>query len=265
MEVEDLNINKIFPEDKKDKKGITGFLEKHGFLIVLAICILIIGASAAYVAMDNFSEPEFGMDEGLTKASPDRNSGVESSSNEEERLNSLEMPTATAKPAIANEATPVPTLVRNTATPAPKATAKANLKQNLFMPVLGQITAEFARTRLIYSKTMEDWRTHSGVDIAADRGTLVKAAADGTVCDIKNDPGLGVTVIIDHGSGYKTVYANLAAGDMVAVNQVVKQGENIGSVGNTANYEAAEQSHLHFGLLENGDAVDPAKFLPKLN
>ena len=262
-----MNINKIFPEeDKNKKKRASEFVQKHGFLVVLAVCILIIGASVAYVAMDNFAGSEFSLENPIVESPiPEKeDSGVESSANDQEKIGATSMPTATAKAVTANDATPIVT-PKAPVTPMPKASVKAKLKQNLMMPVFGQICSDYAMERLIYSKTLKDWRTHNGVDIAADRGTLVKAAADGVISDIKNDPGLGVTVIIDHGGGYKTLYANLSAGDMVAVNQIVKQGENIGSVGNTAIFESSEQSHLHFGVLELGETVDPSKFLPKIN
>lgn len=270
MEVDNLNINKIFPEDdEKKKKGLSGFLEKRGFVVVLAICILIIGASAAYIIMDGFSGPNFGMDDKLIPdASPDKSTmnddSTESSANDSDKLS----PSSSPFEALQNNAkTPAPSpSATPKATPhQSKAQERATLKQNLMMPVFGPISFEFAEKRLVYSKTLEEWRTHSGVDIGADKGTLVKAAADGIVCDIKNDPRFGATVIIDHGSGYKTVYSNLTAIDMVAVNQKVKQGENIGSVGNTAIFESAEQAHLHFEVLANGEPVDPAKLLPKLN
>lgn len=129
------------------------------------------------------------------------------------------------------------------------------------MPVFGEVTFEYAMDRLVYSKTLDEWRAHSGVDLGADRGTPVKVVADGVVTEVKNDPRFGVTVIVEHENGIKTLYANLASGDMVTPNQKVKQGEIIGSVGNTAIIEAAEPAHLHFEVLKDNKLVDPKGYL----
>lgn len=142
-----------------------------------------------------------------------------------------------------------------------KDSSKSDTKQ-FTMPVTGDITVEFSVNKLVYSRTLEEWRTHSGIDIASDRGTGVKVVADGVVSDIKNDPRYGITVIVDHGSGLTTVYANLASDDMVVPNQKVKQGDVIGSVGNTAAFELTEEAHLHFEVLKNNKPVDPKEYLP---
>ncbi len=142
------------------------------------------------------------------------------------------------------------------------ASGTAMVKEELIMPVFGEITFEYAKDKLLYSRTLEEWRTHEGLDIGADRGDAVKAAAAGVVSAIKNDPRYGVVIVIDHENGLKTVYANLASDEAVAVNQKVEQGEVIGSIGDTASFESIEQSHLHFEVLIDDIAVDPLAYLP---
>lgn len=130
------------------------------------------------------------------------------------------------------------------------------------MPVYGDIILEFAVDKLVYSKTLNEWRAHTGVGISSSRGTPVKVVADGVVSSIKNDPRLGITVIVEHSKDLKTVYANLASDDMVTPNQKVKQGEVIGSVGDTAVFKSADPSHLHFEVLKENQPVDPIEYLP---
>lgn len=137
-------------------------------------------------------------------------------------------------------------------------------EEKFVMPVLGEITFDYAMDKLVYSKTLEDWRTHSGIDIAADRGTPVKAVAKGVVSQVKNDPRFGITVIIEHSNGIKTVYSNLASAEMVHPNQKIEQGEIIGSIGDTAIFESAERSHLHFEVLKDNEPVDPKNYLPDM-
>lgn len=82
------------------------------------------------------------------------------------------------------------------------------------------------------------------------------------ISDVRNDKFYGISVVIDHGDGLKTLYRNLASDEAVAVNQKVKQGEIIGSIGNTAMDESSEQPHLHFEVLVDDENVDPTDYLP---
>lgn len=66
------------------------------------------------------------------------------------------------------------------------------------MPVEGEIIKDFAKDKLVYSDTLKEWVTHLGIDIKADKTTVVKSAEAGTIKSIKNDPRYGLTVVIDH-------------------------------------------------------------------
>lgn len=114
---------------------------------------------------------------------------------------------------------------------------------------------------LIYNPTLEDWRTHDGVDIFAKPGTTVLAACSGTVSSITDDAMMGTTVVIDHDGGYQTTYANLQATPTVQEGDTVSAGEIIGAVGTTAAAETAQGPHLHFGVTLDGEAIDPQEFL----
>ena len=128
-------------------------------------------------------------------------------------------------------------------------------------PVEGAIMVDFAKDTFIYSNTLQEWVTHTGVDIKADKTTVVKASADGTVKSIKNDPRYGITVVIEHVNGYVTVYSNLLTAEFVKENEKVKQGQTIGTVGNTAVFEIADEPHLHFEILKDNESVDPNLYL----
>ena len=128
-------------------------------------------------------------------------------------------------------------------------------------PVDGEISKDFAKDTLLYSETLEEWTTHLGVDIKAEKTTVVKAAADGKVKSIKTDPRFGLSVIIEHSSGYETLYANLLTAEFVKVGEEVKAGSAIGTVGNTATFEIADSSHLHFEIMKNGENIDPNLYI----
>lgn len=128
-------------------------------------------------------------------------------------------------------------------------------------PVEGEVTKKFTNENLAYSETLKEWTTHYGVDILAAKTSMVKAAAGGTVTAIKNDPRYGMTVIIEHANGFETRYSNLLTSEFVVVGEKVEQGQSIGTVGNSAMFEVADESHLHFELLKNSEALDPELYL----
>ncbi len=128
-------------------------------------------------------------------------------------------------------------------------------------PVSGDIINAYSDGELVKSKTLDVWKTHDGIDVAAEAGAPVKSMTSGTVIDVSEDALMGVTVIIDHGSGYEGYYCNLASDVDVAEGDAVSAGTVIGEVGNTAEAEIAEEMHLHFGLKKNGSWTDPAAVL----
>ena len=131
-------------------------------------------------------------------------------------------------------------------------------------PLEGNIIGEHAVDCLSYNETTRDWRTHNGIDIAAEAGTEVLAAADGTVYTVYNDESYGTTVVIRHAEGLVTVYSSLDQETAVKAGDTVIMGQTIGKVGNTALLETAIGDHLHFSVSKNDAAVDPVEFL-KLN
>jgi len=281
-----------FPEEKGKKKGVKDFLEKKGFYVVLLLCIAVVAGTAIYVTMRNadLEDPEYEARE-LSTEPDDELAAEDVALNQAEKLNtqgsgndqSAEGQSGIGSPASVNtdgsgaakDDKGKQTNPKETTTPektsAPEKTAAPKTKpatpekrQSFIMPVDGPVSLEYAMDKLVYSKTLEEWRAHSGVDIASDRGTPVKAVADGVVCDIRNDLYYGITVVIDHGNDVKSLYRNLAADDTVSVNQKVTQGEIIGSIGNTAMDESSEQPHLHFEVLEKDACVDPTTYLPMI-
>jgi murein DD-endopeptidase MepM/ murein hydrolase activator NlpD len=117
-------------------------------------------------------------------------------------------------------------------------------------PVRGPITSPFGmRTDPITGR----WQLHSGVDIGADYGVPIQAAADGQVIFAGWYGGYGNAIIIDHGSDYSTLYAHCSA-MYVQANQPVRRGQVIGAVGATG---WATGPHLHFEIRVRGVPVDP--------
>ena len=165
--------------------------------------------------------------------------------------------------------------VTNTTTNVANANADANSEGNqtnttetaenknlsFSMPVEGEIVKDFAQDNLIYSNTLEEWTTHTGIDIKADKTTVVKSAEAGMVKTIKNDPRYGLTIVIEHENGFQTVYSNLLTSEFVVEGENVEKGQSLGTVGNTAAFEIADEPHLHFEILKDSVQVDPKLYL----
>ncbi len=128
-------------------------------------------------------------------------------------------------------------------------------------PVEGQTVAVYAMDSLTYNETTRDWRVHNGIDIAAEAGTKVCAAADGEVYTVYEDETMGVTVVLRHAGGYTTRYASLSKEVPVKAGELVTVGQAIGTVGTTALMESAIGEHVHFSVACDGETIDPNDFL----
>ena len=124
-------------------------------------------------------------------------------------------------------------------------------------PADGEIVKDYSKDNLVYSSTLEEWTTHLGIDIAMQKTDVVKAVADGKVKSIKNDPRYGLTVVIEHQNGFESIYSSLLTAEFITVGEEIKQGSTIATVGNTATFEIADTTHLHFEMKKDGKNVDP--------
>ena len=141
----------------------------------------------------------------------------------------------------------------------PKPTEKRALKTT--SPVAGEQIFGYSMETLSYNQTTRDWRTHNGMDIAADAGTEVVAAADGEVYTTYEDESLGYTVVIRHEGGYTTRYSSLSEELEVDAGDTVTMGQVIGTVDSTALVETALGPHVHFSVSYQDVPMDPAEFL----
>jgi len=179
--------------------------------------------------------------------------------NDKNTLNNVETNTANIK---------TPTVNKNTnENKAKENVEKENLAEDEKEPVFqnpienGEILREFANESLVYSETLEEWITHLGIDIKAPKTTVVKAAEAGTVESIKSDPRYGLTIIVKHAKGYKTVYSNLLTTEFVNIGDKVEKGQSLGTVGNSAAFEIADEPHLHFEIIIDDKKVDPTLYI----
>jgi len=122
-------------------------------------------------------------------------------------------------------------------------------------PCAGWMVSGFGYRKDPFTRTR---KFHEGLDIGAPVGTPVYATADGTVESIKYyTRGYGLTVVLDHGYGYKTVYAHLSI-SKVKRYQRVSRGEVIGLVGNSGK---STGPHLHYEVRVTGQARNPLTYI----
>lgn len=226
-------------------KKTAGFLSGKGFYIVLGLCITVIGVSGYVMTRATEAPP-------AAEPLPDLNLEYREPEPEISEAPVNQLITGIPKPTTAPTPTVTPTPA---ATPTPEGT--------FFMrPVAGKIGTDFSGEDLVYNATLNDWRVHSGIDICAETGTQVRAAAAGEVTRIYTDGLFGVTVEIAHPENYITRYAGLQENPSVTVGQTVEAGDVIGGVGTTALGETIDPVHLHFEVWKDGDPVDPESVLP---
>lgn len=112
----------------------------------------------------------------------------------------------------------------------------------------------------VFSETMNDYRTHNGVDFFGVKGESVKTVAEGTVVSVEKDALWGNKVFVDHGNGITSCIAGLADEALISVGAKVYSDTVIGVVGEIP-VEKTDNSHIHLEIRENGKLVDPVEKL----
>lgn len=230
-------------------KGITtataGFLKKRGIYVVALALISAAALSAVLtVKQPNGADPAQ-TDDPVSEVNTDIG----------DRLTDAQLPIATPTPSPTATPTPMPDF-----TPAPP-TPKPTAVQKLSPPVRGEVIWGFAVNELIYSRTLDQWTTHTGVDVAAPKGSEVYAVFAGTVTEIFTDDSLGVMVEVKGANDMIAVYGNLKAEPPVKVGARINAGDIVGYVGDTAVSECGDKSHVHFELLKDEKYVDPQSYV----
>ena len=127
-------------------------------------------------------------------------------------------------------------------------------------PSGGAIIKPCSIRELAYSRTMKDWRVHNGLDIAADKGEVVKSVAEGKVSDVMHDSLYGTTVVVNQNDGLLVYYRGLNKDTAVRQGENIAAGATIGTVGEIP-CEAADGTHLHIEVMRENKYLDPADVL----
>lgn len=130
----------------------------------------------------------------------------------------------------------------------------------LMWPIAGNIVMNYSMDSTILHKTLGTYKTNPAINISAEVGTNVGAAASGIVQSIYDSEETGTTMVIAVGSGYVTTYGLL---DNLAVEEgdSVTAGQVIGTVGAPTAYYVEEGPNVYFAVSKDGTPVDPTEYL----
>lgn len=138
---------------------------------------------------------------------------------------------------------------------------KETQAKKVFSAPLSQgIGADFSMGVPVFSQTMNDYRTHNGVDFKGVKGESVKAVTSGKVIAVEKNAVWGNTVTIDHGDGIVSKTSGLADEALITNGSEVNENTVIGVVG-AVPVESKDESHVHLEIRVNGEIVDPLEIL----
>ena len=241
------------PEPQNKQNGNGSRWTRYSAYLYLAMALLIVAVATfsifalnrSIIPPSDYSTPEFSV------SFPSENSGTL----EKPSVSEPDIPLKPDRPVLGEESGIVD---ESSAPPA------VDEKPSYVTPVNSRrILKPCALDSLVFSATMKDYRVHTGLDIAAPVGAEVLCYAAGTVESVQEDAFLGTVVTVRHEYGLTTVYANLAP-ELVSGIQagaILNAGDRIGYVGSSAISESADEPHLHFEMLLNGERIDPEKEL----
>ncbi len=208
-------------------------MEKQGFYVVMAVCIIVIAVSALYTFA--FRESR-GMRAELQASSTQAPLPVSMQSDQT---------LAQAQQSVQSQA-------EWTAVPTQEPT-------RFVQPVKGVTIRDYSISEPQLFEAAQYWRIHPGIDLACAYGTTISACASGEVSDVWQDQELGLCIRIVHSNGYETLYAGLSNASYVRAGDHVTQGQTIGHAGDGVLAEGDAEPHLHLEVRRNGSAVDPVK------
>ena len=261
---------------------------RNGFYLALAVCLVAVGIAAwsTYDAVTSYTEPQSSLSqqEGSSSTSSQVQAGISLEEEDGEGQGSSSSRSETSSRPSDDPEAPQGSSAQETAgqvtqetpepSPAPEsqpeqeetqeqvpATAPLyEISQEMIWPIEGGDSLNaYSAGAPVYSKTMKDWRIHTGLDVAAENESPVLACANGQVKETYTDSMLGNVILVEHGD-YLFYYCGVGENFLVNPGDVVTAGQQLGVV-TAVPYEAAEEPHLHLEVRRDGVALDPQAVL----
>lgn len=232
---------------------IKSFLQGKGFYVALAVCVLAAIGSSFWAIRSVLSsmekEQEYHMKQ--EEQTPWQMPQVPA----EEKVNDLPKPSAEPSQPLPSQSGSAGARQPDTAQQESAALAEPSFVK----PVDGEIAKPFSGDELVYNKTLGDWRTHDGVDIACAEGSEVKSARAGKVRAVYEDDMWGTVAEVES-DGLVWRYTGLDKSSLsVKAGDEVHPGTPLAKIG-TSCAEVGEQAHLHLEVSKDGVPVNPEQY-----
>lgn len=215
-------------------------LEKDGFYLALFVCICLVAIGGIWFTKNNVEE--------LTSNDLFVNESGEKITNEEDEIHLIEKEK--------QEDNSIPT-----STESKENLEKAKEKQKSEISKLSflgeKVVREYSEKQPSYSKTLDVWEIHKGLDISADSGYEVKSLLDGKVVNVFRDDQHGISVKVESSNNVVVVYSNLDEKTNVKKGQEVTEGQVLGTIGNTTSVESEDGTHVHVEAFKGDEYIDP--------
>ena len=241
-------------EYRRNESRFKRFFTGKGFYIALFCCVAAAGL-ATWLSFKDLKTPIADDKSGIGETT----AYYGSNSTNEHKAGA----NATSVPYTQQTKAPTSARAKETTT-AKQDDAHTPYKSYYMLPIGNEITKEYSSGQLVYSKTMCDYRVHSGTDFTGNKGGDVKAINDGKVLSVTNDSLWGTVIEIDHGGGLVAKYCGLDKNTSLKKGSEVKMGDKIGILGEIP-VESADGIHLHLEITVNKAIVDPMKAMGKGN
>ena len=124
-----------------------------------------------------------------------------------------------------------------------------------------EVLRKYSEDMPSYSKTLDVWEIHKGLDIAAKDGAEIKSILDGTVKSVYSDERYGTSIELSYADGLTVIYSGIKENVSLEKGDAVKEGDCIGYVGNTTNVENEDGTHVHIEAYKNDKAINPLSLL----
>ena len=219
-------------------------LEKDGFYLALFACICLIAIGGVWFTKNNVEE--------LTSNDLFVNNTNENSKKDDEEVHLIEKET--------DKEESIPT---STESKENLATAKQKQENKITkLNFLGtKVVREYSEKEPSYSKTLDLWEVHKGLDISAEQGHEVKSLLDGKIVNVFKDDEHGISVKVESANNIVVVYSNLNEKTNVKKGQEIKEGQILGVVGNTTSVESEDGTHVHVEAFKGEESIDPMTLL----
>ena len=211
-------------------------LEKDGFYLALFVCICLVAIGGVWFTKNNVDE--------LTSNDLFVNKTNENSKRDEDEVHLIE------KEAEKDDSIPTSTESKEN---LEKAKEKQENKSSKLSFLGTKVVREYSEKEPSYSKTLDLWEIHKGLDI--------KSLLDGKVVNVFKDDKHGISVRVESANNVVVVYSNLDEKTNVKKGQEVTEGQVLGTVGNTTSVESEDGTHVHVEAFKGEESIDPMTLL----